>query len=64
MSLFSGIFPLLPGIKCDRFDELEVEPKVEQFFLSHCHEDHMKGESRVSVVVTRPTCPIVTEDWF
>ena len=40
MSSFPGTFPALPGIRCDRFEEVEG---AEQFFLSHCHMDHMKG---------------------
>ena len=59
MSSFPGFFPSLPGIRCDRFSETRLGPQVEgtgagsdqersnergeQFFLSHCHEDHMKG---------------------
>ena len=46
MSSFPGFFPSLPGIRCDRFTETtleEVKERGEQFFLSHCHEDHMVG---------------------
>ena len=70
MSCFMGKFTSLPGVRCDRypdvdqtfnvssialtqlprvilrFDSIQSEGNVaaaDQFFLSHCHADHMKG---------------------
>lgn len=46
MSCFSGSFASLPGVRCDRFDRLTGGLGVagaDQFFLSHCHADHMHG---------------------
>jgi len=49
MSSFGGKFDKLPGIVCDRFDNLKQNSDVdddvvtEHFFLSHCHQDHMVG---------------------
>merc|ERR1712106_1136964 len=46
MSCFSGSFLSLPGVRCDRFDGLAGDGSTEvaqQFFLSHCHSDHMVG---------------------
>ena len=46
MSSFPGTFPALPGVLCDRFDKVEG---AEQFFLSHCHIDHMRGKVELSL---------------
>jgi len=46
MSCFTGSFTSLPGVRCDRFDSIKSEGRVvaaDQFFLSHCHTDHMVG---------------------
>jgi len=46
MSCFTGNFTSLPGVRCDRFDSIKSEGRVvaaDQFFLSHCHTDHMVG---------------------
>jgi len=60
MSCFSGTFISLPGVRCDRFDNLNgygnrnkfdspiigdgvKTAPADQFFLSHCHSDHMVG---------------------
>ena len=45
MSSFGGKFDKLPGIVCDRFDNLKQNSDVdddvvtEHFFLSHCHQE-------------------------
>ena len=41
MSEFSGVFGSLPGVSCDRFTGVNLNS--DQFFLSHCHTDHMMG---------------------
>ena len=44
MSCFSGSFLSLPGVRCDKFDSLAGDgttQPAQQFFLSHCHSDHM-----------------------
>ncbi len=41
MSIFPGTFTGLPGVSCDRFSGANVNS--DQFFLSHCHSDHMVG---------------------
>jgi len=41
MSKFEGVFAHLPGVSCDRFNGANLES--DQFFLSHCHADHMVG---------------------
>ena len=41
MSIFPGTFPSLPGVSCDRFSGANLNS--DQFFLSHCHSDHMVG---------------------
>ena len=46
MSSFPGTFTSLPGVLCDRFDKVEG---AEQFFLSHCHMDHMRGKVELSL---------------
>jgi len=46
MSCFSGSFASLPGVRCDRFEKFGGEggmTAADQFFLSHCHTDHMVG---------------------
>ena len=44
MSRFSGKFEHLPGVWCDRFETGGGNVLLgEQYFLSHCHTDHMKG---------------------
>ena len=45
MSSFGGKFDKLPGIVCDRFDNLKQNSDVDDdvvtdhFFLSHCHQE-------------------------
>ena len=41
MSEFCGVFLALPGVSCDRFTGANLNS--DQFFLSHCHADHMVG---------------------
>ena len=41
MSQFNGVFTSLPGVSCDRFTGVNLN--ADQFFLSHCHADHMIG---------------------
>ena len=41
MSQFNGVFANLPGVSCDRFTGINLN--ADQFFLSHCHADHMLG---------------------
>ena len=41
MSIFPGTFLSLPGVSCDRFSGQNLNS--DQFFLSHCHSDHMVG---------------------
>lgn len=41
MSTFNGIISEIDGISVDRFDGDNLNSRI--FFLSHCHEDHMKG---------------------
>ena len=41
MSCFPGFFASLPGVACDRFTGCNINS--DQFFLSHCHTDHMDG---------------------
>lgn len=36
---FKGVFCHLPGVGCDQF----LNKNLDQFFLSHCHADHMEG---------------------
>jgi len=56
MSCFSGSFDALPGVRCDRFERFEGGgglTTAEQFFLSHCHTDHMKGLSELAGYLRR-----------
>jgi len=56
MSCFMGKFTSLPGVRCDRFDSIQSEGNVaaaDQFFLSHCHADHMKGIDTLAMFLRR-----------
>ena len=51
MSCFSGMFSSLPGVRCDRFDNLSRDGTVaaaDILLLSHCHTDHMVEIHRLS----------------
>ncbi|XP_040576764.1 protein artemis [Lepeophtheirus salmonis] len=51
MSSFKGLFSNLPGISCDHFrGEAEVN---DQFFISHCHSDHMVGLDKLAPLLCR-----------
>jgi len=50
--MFIGSFTSLPGIRCDRFDNLKAKngsAAGDQFFLSHCHTDHMQGFDALAI---------------
>jgi DNA cross-link repair 1C protein len=59
MSCFSGCFPSLPGVRCDRFDrttgsaDSSIGDIGDQFFLSHCHTDHMHGLNELARLYQR-----------
>ena len=54
MSKFPGVFPDLPGVRCDQFQQLvsdSGEVKAQHLFLSHCHSDHMLGLDNIDKVL-------------
>jgi DNA cross-link repair 1C protein len=52
MSVFPGTFPNLPGVSCDRFNG--DNHNSDQFFLSHCHSDHMVGLDNLIMKLQKP----------
>ena len=51
MSQFNGVFTNLPGVSCDRFTGVNL--MADQYFLSHCHTDHMIGLDQLVPILKR-----------
>lgn len=51
MGPFSGVFASLPGVTCDMFGGANAS--ADQFFLSHCHADHMVGLDKLLPLMKR-----------
>ena len=52
--MFPGVFPDLPGVRCDQFQHLISESgqvEAQHLFLSHCHSDHMRGLDNIDEVL-------------